>query len=909
MDDPAARRQDASPAAARPLGVPPQWTGAGFSRDYAPLRLDQLVERQAARTPDAVAISDGSGTISYARLVAQARGLARALNRRGIGREHVVAICIDRSITQVVGVLGILFAGAAYLPLDPEGPAERVRFMLEDAGPRAIVTKPILAGRIPPEFRHLVVTTDGAEDLPEGAEPSGDVRPPGASPRDLAYVMYTSGSTGVPKGVLNQHDAVSNHMAWMAETFPLSTSNRVLAKASALFDVSVWEWFWPLSQGASIVLPQAGSEKDPCALLDAIESHAISDAHLVPTLLRVLLERPDLDRGRSLCRVFCSGEALTPELRERFFERMPGPPALVNLYGPTEAAVHVTGWVCAPDDTGPVPIGRPLPNVRVYVVDEQLNPVGPGTQGELLIAGPQVARGYLGREQLTAERFIVDPFDSSRAGRCYRTGDRVSWRPDGVIDYHGRADDQVQLGGARVELGEIEAALRMHGAIGDAVVVLRESGSSQRLYAYLRRAHDGQPDPSTEGVRSFLATMLPDYMTPARYVWLDEFPVTPSGKVDRRALAAYDAPRPVIEQPFEAPRPGTEERLARIWRDELQLDRIGRQDDFHLLGGDSLSSIRLFTAIAEGFGLQLPLDEALRSPTVAALAAVIDARRPETRTSSIVPLRTDGDQPSLFLPPSMGGQLFFWRELVRALNAGRPVYGLSLPSEFTGPTDIPGLAAVFVADLLAFQKDGPYHLAGYSFSAALALEMAQQLRALGRRVGVLAMIDYGPGSPDGWSGRLRTAGHFVANLPQWLRYDVMQAGRSSLGARARRKLASVGSRVLTFGSDTPTQLAERAVDEIFGRDQLPESHRRLTIDHLKGFYRYRPSVYDGHVLLFWARCRPLLHSLSPDLGWEQYAAGGFDRIVVRCNHDNILAPPHVDVIAQGLDRAITTWRV
>jgi thioesterase domain-containing protein/acyl carrier protein len=476
-----------------------------------------------------------------------------------------------------------------------------------------------------------------------------------------------------------------------------------------------------------------------------------------------------------------------------------------------------------------------------------------------------------------------------------------------VIDYHGRGDDQVQISGARVELGEIEAALRMHGSIGDAVVVLRESGSSQRLYAYLRRVHDGRPDPPTEDVRRSLSAMLPDYMTPARYVWLDEFPFTPSGKVDRRALVAHDAPRPVIEQPFETPRPGLEERLARMWRDELQLDRIGRHDNFHLLGGDSLSSIRLFTAIAEGFGLELPPDEVLRSPTLAALAAVIDARRPKSRTSSIVPLRSEGDQAPLFLPPSMAGQLFFCRELVQALDARRPVYGFSLPPDFTGPNDIPGLAALFVADLLAFQKEGPYHLAGYSFSAALALEMAQQLRALSHTVGVLAMIDYGPGVPSGWSGRLRTAGHFVTNLPHWLRYDILQSGVSSLGARVRRKLASVGSRVRTMGPDTPAQIAERAVDEIYGRDELPESHRRLTIARLKEFYQYRPSVYDGHVLLFWARCRPLLHSLSPDLGWEQYAAGGFDRIVVRCNHDNILAPPHVDVIAKSLDRAIATW--
>jgi thioesterase domain-containing protein/acyl carrier protein len=403
-------------------------------------------------------------------------------------------------------------------------------------------------------------------------------------------------------------------------------------------------------------------------------------------------------------------------------------------------------------------------------------------------------------------------------------------------------------------------------------------------------------------MRRTLSTTLPEYMIPARYVWLDTFPVTPTGKLDRHALAASEAPRPTIEQLFEAPQGSTEERLARLWCEELQIDRVGRHDQFHLLGGDSLGALRLTEAIIDEFDVELAAGELLRSPTIAALARVLDTSRTPAATT-VVTLRSGGNQPPLYLPPSMGGQLFYWRELVRALTPGRAVYGFSLPASGNGHLDIRSLAAVYVDDLLKFQPDGPYHLAGYSFSAAIALEMAQQLRAQGRTVGVLAMIDYGPrGNPGG----IRNAAHFIENLPFWVRYDILQAGWPAVAARARRKVGTLGQRVRTLGRQTAAQLAGRAVDEMFDRERLPEPHRRLTTDHLEAFYRYRPSIYDGRILLFWARCRPLFHSLAPDLGWDRYASG-LDRVVVTCNHDNILAPPHVGVVARGIDEALSTW--
>jgi thioesterase domain-containing protein/acyl carrier protein len=620
----------------------------------------------------------------------------------------------------------------------------------------------------------------------------------------------------------------------------------------------------------------------------------------------LFLERTDLHRAASLQRVFCSGEELTGELRDEFFARMPGPPLLVNLYGPTEAAVNVTGWTCSPTETGPVPIGHPLPNTRIYIVDEAMNPVPQGVKGELLIGGIQVARGYLRRPELTAQRFITDPFGDDPTGHCYRTGDCVSWRADGAIDFFGRYDSQVQLGGVRVELGEIETELRKHPAVADVAVLARITEDSKRLVAYLRRADTTgrRPDPSVDSMRRFLAATLADFMTPAWFIWLDDFPTTPTGKLDRRALPKPEVARPSIEQAFEPPQSGTETRLARIWCAVLQLDRVGRHDDFHLLGGDSLSALRLFEGITREFGIELPLIELMQAPTVAQLAARLDAGERRDNTTSIVTLRPGTNGAALFLPPSMGGELLYWRELVQALAPGRPVYGFALPADCEDPADLHALAAALVRDLIAFQPDGPYHLAGYSFSAAVAFEMAQQLRASGRTVGVLAMIDYGPGLPESWGRRLRTTGQFFANLPYWLRYDILQAGWPDVAARARRKLATVGHRIRHLGRPDPAREAERAVDEMFDQLALPGAHRRLVIDQLKAYYRYQPVEWPGRILLFWARCRPLTHSLAPDLGWNRYARGGFTRVVVKCNHDNILNLPHVRGVAAALDDAL-----
>ena len=864
---------------ARPLRVPRHWTGGDSLHSYPESRLDQLVEQQATRTPDSPALRAGSTVVTYAQLIQRAQRLASALRRREIGRHDRVAVCLDRSVEQIVSVLAVLLAGATYVPVDPRGPLERRRFMLNDSGPRAVLTSAALAHSISAAVRVPVVDVD-AEALTDGGAPPW----PGSSGtvHDLAYVIYTSGSTGVPKGVLNTHCGVSNHLAWMGEAFPLSTADRVLAKTPAVFDVSLWEWFWPLSQGACLVLTPPGSEKEPLQLLDAIESQRITNIHFVPTMLRLMLERSDLQRCQTIERVFCSGEALTSEIRDRFFERFPGSPALINLYGPTEAAVHVTGWVCRRGETGAVPIGRALPNVAC--VHRRRGPQSGGRRRERRAADWWRAdRLWLSPTPRAHTRAIHSGSLRQESGGALLQDGRLRlvarrWR-DRLLR---RYDSQVQLGGVRVEIGEIEAALRRHPDVGDAAVLVHETNEPTRLVAYLRRApgKGSRPDPPVDSVRRVLAETLPDYMMPASYKWLDSFPVTPTGKLDRGALPDADAVRPAMEQTFELPLAGTEARLAGLWSDQLRIDRIGRHDDFRVLGGDSIASLRVIAAIANEFGVELAPGEFLRSPTIARLATRLETSGARTLApTSIVTLRaghTGGA--ALFLPPSMGGELDYWRELISLLAPGRPVYGFTVPDGFAGPAvEIRTLAAAMVRDLVAFQPGGPYHLAGYSFSAALALEIAQQLRASGRTVGLLAMIDYGPGARPSWLGRARTVGYFFTNLPRWLSDDIRLAGWRAVGSRAQRKLATFGQKVATVGRRTTEQLAEWAVDEMYANDALSRTHRRLIVDHLAAFFRYEPAPYDGRVTLFRARSRPLFHSLDPSLGWEDYSTGGCPR--------------------------------
>ena len=440
----------------------------------------------------------------------------------------------------------------------------------------------------------------------------------GLKPQHLAYVIYTSGSTGQPKGVMLQHDGLSNRLAWMQSAYAMNGGDAVLQKTPFGFDVSVWEFFWPLLVGARLVMARPEGHKEPGYLVEVIGRHNVTTAHFVPSMLQIFLEHPGAASCTSLTRLICSGEALPAHLVRRFQELLPQA-ALHNLYGPTEATVDVTAWTCPAGFRGSiVPIGKPIANTRIYILDAHRQPVPMGVAGELYIAGVQVARGYLNRPELTAEKFLTDPFTSQAANRMYRTGDLARWLADGNIEYLGRNDHQVKLRGFRIELGEIEVRLWEHAAVREAVVIAREDApGDKRLVAYYVALGREAIDP--EQLRSPLAAILPEYMVPAAYVRLEALPLTPNGKLDRKALPSPDD-EAYARATYEAPRGETETVLAAIWSEFLGVERISRNDNFFNLGGHSFLALRVISEINKRVNLHLNVPAFFLNPTIERLA-------------------------------------------------------------------------------------------------------------------------------------------------------------------------------------------------------------------------------------------------------------------------------------------------
>ncbi len=580
--------------------------------------LHELVAEQARRTPEAVAVEIEGRALTYRELRARALGLAARLRSLGVGPDIPVGICAERSLELVVGLLGILEAGGAYVPLDPGDPADRLAWILADSGAGTLLVQPHLMAALP---AHGAVVVPLA---PEGDAAADPPPPAGTLPESLAYIIYTSGSTGRPKGAMNTHAAIVNRLLWMQEAYGLTADDRVLQKTPFSFDVSVWEFFWPLITGARLVLARPGGHREPDYLARLLAEARITTLHFVPSMLRAFLAEADVTGCGAVRRVIASGEALPAELVRRFYARFApvGDAVLHNLYGPTEAAVDVTAWACERDDPRAiVPIGRPIANLRVHLLDRGLQPVPAGVVGELYIGGAGLARGYLGRPGLTAERFVPDPLAAALGGpgaRLYRTGDLARFRSDGAIEFLGRVDQQVKLRGFRIELGEIESVLAGHPGVAQAVVLLR----GEEIAAFLVPAAGAAPAPAE--LRTFLREKLPEHMVPALFVPLDELPRTASGKVDRRALARVEIGRSAraLEE-LVAPRNPLEERLCELWREVLGTERIGIHDSFFALGGHSLRATQLLSRIEDTFHAALPLREVFAHPTVAGMTARI----------------------------------------------------------------------------------------------------------------------------------------------------------------------------------------------------------------------------------------------------------------------------------------------
>ncbi|MBG0832464.1 amino acid adenylation domain-containing protein [Planomonospora sp. ID67723] len=762
-------------------GKPTGGETAGAEATGGEATLHGLVEEQAARTPDAVAVTFEGRHLTYRELDERAGRVAHRLRGLGVGPETLVGVYAERSAELVVALLGVLKAGAAYLPLDPEYPADRLAFMISDAGAPVVLTQ----GRLRATLPATDATVLDLDDPGEWREGPGEGREdPGAAPGNAAYVIYTSGSTGRPKGVPNTHRGIVNRLRWMQSAYRLGAGDVVLQKTPAGFDVSVWEFFWPLLTGARLVLARPGGHKDAAYLRDLVIAEGVTTAHFVPSMLAVFLADDEEAAARcvTLRRVICSGEELPVATAAAFVAALPGC-ELHNLYGPTEAAIDVTSWHCSPEAVAravTLPIGAPIANIRLYVLDRRGNPAPIGVPGELHIGGVGVARGYHRRPALTAERFVPDPFGPEPGGRLYRTGDLARWRHDGNLEFLGRIDHQVKLRGLRIELGEIETALRERPEVAEAVVVVREdTPGDKRLVAYLTAAgrdteRDADEDIDAAELRAALKRTLPDYMVPAAFVTLEALPLSPNGKLDRAALPAPRARREASAEPVE-PTTGTEHMLAAIWAEVLGVERIGVHDDFFDAGGHSLLATQVVARIrkaSDGSGRPVGVMDLFQNRTIAELAAFIDGG--EGAADGPPPLLyelTPKGRPrtlSLVCVPYGGGSAIVYQPLADALPEGNALYSVAIPGHDVGLSEeaLPfhELVERLAAEILQ-GVDGPLVLYGHcGVGSAITVGVARRLAEQGRDVEAVyigAMFPFArlKGVVGSWQTRLEKLRH------------------------------------------------------------------------------------------------------------------------------------------------------
>jgi amino acid adenylation domain-containing protein len=578
-------------------------------------QLQELIEQQVARSPGALAVTYEGRRLDYRELNGRANQLGWYLREQGVGPEVRVGVCMERSVEMVVGLLGILKAGGAYVPLDPDYPEERLKYMLADTQAALLLTQERMQARLAGLGSLPALCLD--RDWAAIAERPVTNLPRTGSVDDLAYVIYTSGSTGKPKGVMIPHRGIVNRLTWMQKQYPLTSDDRVLQKTPFSFDVSVWEFFWPLLTGAGLVVCEPGRHGDSRYLVELIDSERVTTLHFVPSMLSQFLADPEVEKPLSMRRVICSGEALPAAVQERFFMRLKA--ELHNLYGPTEASVDVTYWKCLrAEDHRAVPIGRPIANTQMYVLDQHLNAVPVGVKGDLYIGGVGLGRGYQNRPELTAEKFIPDRLGTEAGQRLYKTGDLARYRADGSLEFLGRSDFQVKVRGFRIELGEIEGALQSHEGIKEAVVVARAgTEGDHRLVAYL--VPSGESAPGISELRGYLQERLPSYMVPAQFITLAQMPLSKNGKVDRKALPEPGKERPEIEEQYVEASNAEEKVLAEVWRQVLGVERVGVHDNFFNLGGDSIRSLQVITK-ARALGLQITLQQLFQTPAIHGLA-------------------------------------------------------------------------------------------------------------------------------------------------------------------------------------------------------------------------------------------------------------------------------------------------
>ncbi len=843
-------------------------TQTDYPRDRC---VHQLFEASADRNPEATAVVWEKQCLTYGELNRRSNQLARHLVKLGVGPEVLVGICVERSLEMVVGLLGILKAGGAYVPLDAAYPHERLSFMLEDAEVPILLTQRRLLEKLPQSGARMVfLDTDWHEIAKEGGEnPACAVKPD-----NLAYVIYTSGSTGKPKGVQIQHRALVNFLSSMTRSPGMTSDDRLLAITTLSFDIAGLEFYLPLSVGASLELVSREVASDGSRLLSKLASSGTTVLQATPATWRMLMEAGW--EGSDRLKALCGGEAVSRKLADQL---LPNTGSLWNMYGPTETTIWSTISKVEPGKGVP-PIGRPIANTQIFILDKVLQPVPVGVPGELHIGGESLARGYLKRPELTAEKFISDPFSQHPQARLYKTGDLARYLPTGDIEFLGRIDHQVKIRGFRIELGEIETALRQHHAVNDTAVVARADATGEQcLVAYFVPIRE--PVATAGELRSFLKGKLPDYMVPSAFVALKAMPLTPNGKINRRALPAPEQAGLAPKETLAEPRDVLESGLVRIWESVLNLRPIGIRHNFFELGGHSLMAVKLMHRVEQAFGKNLPIATLFEAPTIEQLSLVLRQKGWSPSWSSLVAIQTSGSRPPFFCVHGGAANVLRFRDLARHLGSDQPFYGVQaqgLNGKDPCHTRAQDMASHYIKEIRSVQPEGPYFLGGYSFGGMIALEMAQQLITQGQAPSLVVLFD-----------TLCTATR---------RAPVSRVLASISGALLKTfRLSGLERRAYVSRIATaPLRAIRRRLDVV----RLPRSLKRVRKACLQAAADYVPQPYFGQMILFRSSYRPITRIGDPYAGWSTYAAQGLEIYDIEGNHENILLEPQVRSVAERL---------
>lgn len=837
--------------------------------------LHQLFEIQALRTPAACAVEQGGKRISYGELNATANQLAHYLRSSGVRSNDRVAICLGSCPEFLISLLAILKAGGACVPLDPSYPRQRRKFMLEDVQAKALLTLPEILADIGPISTPVIETS---AVWPFVRQQNNQNQRDTCTPDDLAYVIYTSGSTGTPKGVLLGHRGLVNHSAAAIELYGLSATDRMLQFSSLSFDIAIEEIFPTWIAGGTVVLKDASFSLGFQEFSDFIRKQEITALDL-PTAYwhewtNYLFDHKQ-HPAENLRLVIVGGEKVSAPVLERWHSLAGSKVRWVNTYGPSEASVIATAYEPVSPELVTltnVPIGRPIANVRVYLLDASLDPVPVGERGELYIGGVGVAQGYLNRPTLTEQKFVRDPFGTEPGARLYRTGDMARYRPDGEIEFLGRDDDQVKIRGFRVEPGEIEEALGRHTSVREAAVIANQDESGEkRLVAYVVLA-DGVRTGESE-LRDYLSEQLPDYMVPSVFVILEAMPMTVNGKLDRQNLPK-PAAHPEPESEATNGSDPLQRRVLKIWQEVLGRP-VGPRDSFFESGGHSLLAARLMHRIGQVVGRPLPLAMLLESPTVERMLVMLRQEGWSRHWSSLVAIQPEGAKPPFFCIHGVGGNVVGFRDLGRYMGPTHPFYGLQargLDGRQPHLSTIEEMASHYLREIASIQPRGPYFFGGFSFGGLVAYEMAQQLRAQGEEVGLLVLFDTYPGNLTPLTSSL------LKSLRRPSKQLLVQLNRSV------RRRSRVLWRMLTF---------PRALREVF------QANSRAA-----GGYRLKP--YTGQATLFRASEQSPRNGDDPYAAWRDLLPAGLEIQDIPGSHNGILVDPEVAVLAQKLKCCIDT---